>query len=467
MISLANQSKNLTEYIAQVNRLCSITKDSCSLTSATGPSITVSEEFVKAGNKVPKGIGLQVSINPSVGLQDPLSSKTLEKINTMIYSDDDPVLKGYVKKYFIDDVNTYVIVYDLSLVNIHSRSVAFMLSFVEGLDELSNIVYIVTCSSLNPLRTQIPSPTQEELRTKAKIRVTPILDWELAVKMASLCDNHILMNTTTSTLCAKLKKGPTVDRSVWSPVPLVDGSNPDFGWYGVRMPTNSCRMFDWIYYINMNKRRDRREHMEGQLAKFNFTAARVEAVDGGTLKWEGPKTKFWNSGALGYCLSYQNALIDAIKNNYSRVLIMDDDAVLTDNFLEVLEKAYASLPNNWHMLYLAANHNKQSMPTEKEKISEHLYRLKGSVGSHAIIINRPAFETILNYASSPYGPLDIYFSVYQQICPCFITNPGLATQMAGRSDIINEEVDYSKDWGVDYVNHIAYLKNDVSGGITK
>jgi GR25 family glycosyltransferase involved in LPS biosynthesis len=140
---------------------------------------------------------------------------------------------------------------------------------------------------------------------------------------------------------------------------------------------------------------------------------------------------------------------------------MDDDAVLTDNFLEVLEKAYDSLPNDWHLLYLAANHNKDSMPTANDRISDCLYKMKGSIGSHAIIINRPAFHTILNYASSPYGPLDVYLSMYQQICPCYITYPGLATQLPGRSDIIDKEVDYTKDWGVDYINHIGYLKNDV------
>jgi GR25 family glycosyltransferase involved in LPS biosynthesis len=161
---------------------------------------------------------------------------------------------------------------------------------------------------------------------------------------------------------------------------------------------------------------------------------------------------YWNKGALGYCISYASAIADALQSNSKQVLILDDDAVLMPNMFEVLEKAYKTLPDDWHMLYLAANHGVNAKPTEADRISDTVYRMKGSLGSHAIIINRRAFETILNFATSPYGPLGVFLSVYQQICPCYITYPGLATQLSGYSDIINKDVDYTK--AIDYINHI-------------
>jgi GR25 family glycosyltransferase involved in LPS biosynthesis len=87
--------------------------------------------------------------------------------------------------------------------------------------------------------------------------------------------------------------------------------------------------------------------MESQLMKRHLVGARVAAIDGSGIKWEprfGIKSKFWNNGAFAYCLSYRCAIIDAIKNNHENILVMDDDAVLADNFFHVLEKAFENLP---------------------------------------------------------------------------------------------------------------------------
>jgi hypothetical protein len=95
------------------------------------------------------------------------------------------------------------------------------------------------------------------------------------------------------------------------------------------------------------------------------------------------------------------------------------------------------------------------MPTEADRVGDYLYKMKGSMGSHAIIINKIVFPTLLNFLANPYAPLDLYFSIYQKFFPCYITYPGLAYQLGGHSDIIDENIDYTKDWKIDYINHIA------------
>jgi GR25 family glycosyltransferase involved in LPS biosynthesis len=230
-------------------------------------------------------------------------------------------------------------------------------------------------------------------------------------------------------------------------------------WTKVHCSWGHSKYFDQAYYINLKRRPDRRKHMEDQLKRFNFTASRVEAFDGKTITWKpsyGVIGDYWNHGALAYCLSYRTAIIDAMKKGHDNILIMDDDCVLEDNLWEILDKAWTDLPEEWHMLYLGANHGKseETIPTEAQRLGDYLYRLKGSVGSHAIIINKIAFDTILNYLSAPYGPLDTFYSMYHKFFPCYITYPGLASQLAGTSDIINKKVDYAKDWGVDYINHV-------------
>ena len=221
------------------------------------------------------------------------------------------------------------------------------------------------------------------------------------------------------------------------------------------------KFYDRLYYINLDKRQDRKAHMESQLMKLNLASARVAAIDGAGIKWDvkfGINSKFWNSGAFAYCLSYRCIIIDAMKNNHDNIFVMDDDAVLADNFFEVLDKAFNDLPKDWHMLYLGANHGVPepvSMPSEEDRVGDHLYKLKGSMGSHAIIINKRVFPTLLNFLANPYAPLDLYLSVYQKFFPCYITYPGLAHQLGGHSDILNQTINYSNDWNIDYINHIA------------
>ena len=233
-------------------------------------------------------------------------------------------------------------------------------------------------------------------------------------------------------------------------------------WQAVEWTWGQAAYFDHVYYINLDRRPDRRTHMEQQLAKYHMSATRMPAIDGKSMQWQakyGYQSDYWNNGALAYCLSYRDIIVKAIQNDYENVLIMDDDAVLTDlpdaPWLQTLDAAWSELPEEWHMLYLAANHG-YPVPTQKPTLenrhSKHLYRLSGSMGSHAIILNRKCFKYVLYYLAAPYAPLDSFFSFYQQFFPCYITSPGLASQLPGHSDIIDKKVDYTKDWGIDYIN---------------
>jgi GR25 family glycosyltransferase involved in LPS biosynthesis len=387
--------------------------------------------------------------HPGPGLKYQLHPLTVEFITFRFLPTDDPVLNGYITKYRLTDPDVYTTIFDKdSRYIINSQALADMavsLGKAKNIPIL-NLVVIVTGTGRQQFQTDVFKSNT------VNVTVTPVLDWTLAVQLMSVNLNHIVNRSKLSVLCSKLPLAE--NRYTLVPVPSLDGTEHLSG-DTIEIKLESTLFFDKIYYINLDKRTDRRTHMEEQLKRFNLSATRVGAMDGTSLPWSneqyGPQTTFWTPGALGYCISYSCTIADALKGNSQRVLILDDDAVLLPNFYEVLQKAFQTLPDDWHMLYLAANHG-QNKPSATERISENIYRMKGSVGSHAIIINRPAFEPILNFACTPYGPLDVFLSVYQQMFPCYITYPGLATQLPGYSDIINKDVNYGKD--IDYVNHI-------------
>jgi GR25 family glycosyltransferase involved in LPS biosynthesis len=375
--------------------------------------------------------------------------------------EDDPVLNGYITKYKLSDPDTYAIIFDKDSTSyINSNALSAMATIVHRFkfQDSSNHLNLVVIMTGTGYQTFDPSDFNAEM---FNLQVTHLLDRDLAVQLMSVCGNHILSRSKLSDLCAKLPFKDDAKRQLYIPAPIMDGSGASYEYgFSINIPMDSTQFFDRIYYINLDKRPDRRKHMDEQLGKFKLLAARVEAFDGSKLEWNdqlhGEKSTYWNNGALGYCLSYRLALVDAMKHNFQRILVLDDDCILSDNMYDVLEKAFKQLPEDWHMLYLAANHSNESMPTESDRVNDNVYRLKGSVGSHAIIINNLAFDTILNYLSCPYSALDVFFAVYQKICPCYITYPGLAQQLPGYSDIINKDVNYNAD--IDYINHIKHLK---------
>ena len=204
--------------------------------------------------------------------------------------------------------------------------------------------------------------------------------------------------------------------------------------------------FDAVYMINLDRREDRRVSMESMLAnRFSLVARRVSAIDGRQrITWDvakmGPITQYWNKGAMGCALSHREAILDAMRQGYERVLILEDDVDISEEFFPTLEKAWTALPADWHLLYLSAN-----IPEPvSERLNDSLYRIRKGLGTYAILWHRRAFEQCLGFLSGPYAPWDTFLSYYQLFFPCYIMNPGMAIPTAGMSDIIGIDVDYTQ-----------------------
>jgi len=456
---LYQPSDNVTERIIQVDSLLNLTNkfylQESDIPEADKPRsyLTVNAEIAKkilqGDKKIPKNFGIKVKVEVEMSKHLPvqLHEKTLDYINI---NGNDIVAKAYIQKYKLQDNNTIVILWDQQCkANI---SGAYLNTAIQTLTEHrslnkeeSNIVIFLT----NP--DGKPAPVMGKGLT-----VVSGLPDEQLFNVLTQCKNHVLVGNNIGLLCATL----TEDSYCVYPHPWkIEDTNFKLNdkWHGIKYNWPYTKYFDRVYFINLDRRTDRKLHMEQQLNKLNLSATRIQAFDGKTIKWRkefGVWSKYWNEGAFACCLSHRQALTDAYKNGFENILILEDDAVLQDNFFEVLDKAWQELPENWHMLYLAANHGAKgspSYPTEKDKIGEHLFKLKGSLCSHAIILNKVCYPAILNHLAAPYGPIDVFYSLYQQFFPCYVCSPGLAKQMAGHSDIVDQVVGYSSK--IDYINY--------------
>lgn len=414
-------------------------------------SICVTMETLEQSLKnLPKTFCFKVVVPDTVPKSTALTESQIEALRAQNLLSEHPIAKVFYDQYNLKDQSKCVMVVDTDQPQL---PLSIYVKACMGLSQPSKELVIVTVGS----GTLTEGWTASLRDNGVKFTVLQYLPPTEVLAFLSECPNHILTGCTVG-LNGALISGST---SVVRPQPWAPGHDLDLPqWKKVGCGWTYTSYFDQSYYINLDRRQDRQQHMQHQLQRFGLASARVPAVDGKQVTWKpeyGVLSNYWNTGAFAYCLSYRVAIIDAMKNGYDKVLIMDDDCVLQDNLWEVLDKAYKDLPEEWHMLYLGANHGHPqpvSVPTEQDRIGDYLYKLKGSMGSHAIILHKSCFQTILNFTAAPYAPLDMFFSMYQKFFPCYITYPGLASQLPGMSDIINKDVNYTKDWGVDYINHI-------------
>jgi len=133
-------------------------------------------------------------------------------------------------------------------------------------------------------------------------------------------------------------------------------------------------MFTKILYINLDRRNDRKEHMEKELNKINWTGSveRISAVDGRKLTKDNLNNllnenainqfldtsdrqfapgSYMSKGAAGCALSHRKCWENIYNGNDERVLILEDDIRFDKNFSEKLGK-YLKKIQEYDILYI-------------------------------------------------------------------------------------------------------------------
>lgn len=205
--------------------------------------------------------------------------------------------------------------------------------------------------------------------------------------------------------------------------------------------TNPFDQFDIIYYINLDKRKDRNKQILEEMNKMNFDMSKVKRIPGELRK----------IGALGCSISHLNALLDCQKNNYKNCLILEDDFVFKLN----KEEAYKNLRKfwnsnkSWDVLMLSGYIIKYEKTNH-----DFLYKVNNGQTTSGYAINKHFLPSLIqNYQESiteltrlnrkdRLSSLDIYWKKLQPISNWFILYPKLGNQRPGYSDIEGKNVEY-------------------------
>jgi len=104
----------------------------------------------------------------------------------------------------------------------------------------------------------------------------------------------------------------------------------------------------------------RREFVKTQTDKLGIDVSFIDGVDGHKLDLVIYPKKL-KKGEVGIAFSHFCALNTASILPYDEFLILEDDAVFCDNFLEKFNEFYSNLPENWDIAYLGFIQQKKSI----------------------------------------------------------------------------------------------------------
>ena len=202
---------------------------------------------------------------------------------------------------------------------------------------------------------------------------------------------------------------------------------------------------DMVYYINLDKRTDRNEHMLKQFETANIPldkVKRVSAINGDTYSFSDEELALFSKAdfmhtpsakkMMGNQLSHFSIFKDMLKNNYEKVLILQDDAVLRGNFIEHLNNVSNALPSDCEIVNLGMHEycyfnvfraydltaDDDFIRVEKEKINEYISVWKNNIQpcSLSYIITKRGSKNMISHFEKNGFPCgtDIAFNRYLQ-----------------------------------------------------
>ena len=198
-------------------------------------------------------------------------------------------------------------------------------------------------------------------------------------------------------------------------------------------------LFEHTFFINLNHRTDRLEHITQEFNKMGITAERVEGIQ--------PKTP-----AIGCTLSHIKCLELAKTRDYEQVFICEDDITFTNPelFKQNLQKFVDNDTINWNVLIVSGN----NCPPF-QKLYEYASRVFYCQTTTGYIVKKEYYDTLIanfkeglakliqNPTDKHNYAIDRYWFKLQMQDYWYIITPLTVTQYDNYSDIENKHTNYS------------------------
>lgn len=172
--------------------------------------------------------------------------------------------------------------------------------------------------------------------------------------------------------------------------------------------------FDKVYYINLESRPDRDEHMKQIINKLNLQSIteRIDAIDGSKLpesdivtyitkygqkRIKDPKKRYGvdlTFGGVGCALSHRKTWENIINNNYNNTLILEDDVDIPIDFMNKYKQISQYIPPDYDIVFLGYH------PTTDEYLyrdkKHKLLRTQKVFGLYGYVVSLNGAKKLLN-----------------------------------------------------------------------
>jgi hypothetical protein len=163
--------------------------------------------------------------------------------------------------------------------------------------------------------------------------------------------------------------------------------------------------FDGAFYLNLDKRPERKEAFERRIKEIGIEVERFSALE---LKEEDVANPFnendWHI-KLSCTHSHFEMIKEAKKRGWKNCVIFEDDCVFANGFIEKIKLCVEELKTlDWDIFYLGGEPDNPCEP-----ISDNISKCpQGLYGTHAYVINESFYDNILSLNYN-YGIIDTIY----------------------------------------------------------
>lgn len=207
-------------------------------------------------------------------------------------------------------------------------------------------------------------------------------------------------------------------------------------------------------YINLYHRLDRRKHIENEWRRTGMEAVYpLHRFHAHLPKdWPGPeamvaKMRKQTPGAIGCYMSHRALWLQAVRHG-KIAGVLEDDALLCDDFLKRLRYVETHFDRPWDVFYLGSTYHVNPPVWHKEDLGrdfeltdvKHIHRVYGAFANQGYLINPDSAQKLVDLVDQhihKYPGNDTTLLHLQPQLNCFAFTPGMVFQIDNRSDIGN------------------------------
>ena len=206
------------------------------------------------------------------------------------------------------------------------------------------------------------------------------------------------------------------------------------------MSINSINDITNIFYINLEHRTDRKEHVETELLKIGLIGQRFNAIK-------------MDNGAIGCSMSHLKLLQDAVKHNLEHILIVEDDITFLNPtlFINQINNFFKLHNNSWDVILFAGNNIPpyQNIDDTCIKVSRCQTTTGYLVNGHYIkILLQNVKMGLTQLLNNPFQrnlfAIDKYWFILQSLHNWYLIIPPTVVQQEGYSDIEKRVTNFEK-----------------------